>query len=63
MSPYRLPASHCYTGNIILTPSVFSLFLIYLSCFLVVVVYMFMKVEVFTFGIWMVRRCFLCAVE
>jgi hypothetical protein len=36
---------------------VFSLFLIYLSCFLAVVVYMFMKVEIFTFGIWMVSRC------
>ena len=41
-------------GNIILTPSVFVLFLIYLVCFVAVVVYMFSKVELFSFGIWMV---------
>jgi hypothetical protein len=57
ITPHRYHVS-CYSaGNIILTPSVFSLFLIYLSCFLAVVVYMFMKVEIFTFGIWMVSRC------
>ena len=43
-------------GNIVLTPSVFNLFLIYLSGFLAVVVYMFTKVELFSFGIWMVRH-------
>jgi hypothetical protein len=43
------------TGNIILTPTVFSLFLIYLSGFCVVAIYMATKVQVFTFGIWMVR--------
>ena len=43
-------------GNIVLTPSVFTLFLIYLSGFLSVTIYMFMKVEVFSFGIWMVSR-------
>jgi hypothetical protein len=34
---------------------VFSLFLIYLSGFCVVAIYMATKVQVFTFGIWMVR--------
>jgi amino acid transporter len=41
-------------GNIILTPTVFELFVIYLSGFLAVVIYMSTKVEVFSFGIWMV---------
>jgi amino acid transporter len=41
-------------GNIILTPTVFELFVIYLSGFLAVALYMSTKVEVFSFGIWMV---------
>jgi amino acid transporter len=43
-------------GNIILTPGVFYLFLAYLSGFLVVVWYMFTRVEILSFGIWMVRK-------
>jgi hypothetical protein len=43
-------------GNIVLTPEVFTLFLAYLSGFLAVVIYMFSRVELLTFGIWMVGR-------
>jgi hypothetical protein len=55
--PAYILMSHCcvHAGNIILTPTVFSLFLIYLSGFCVVAIYMATKVQVFTFGIWMVR--------
>jgi hypothetical protein len=56
-------SSSC-AGNIILTPTVFSLFLIYLSGFCVVAIYMATKVQVFTFGIWMVRsRTSSCSVS
>lgn len=46
----------CRTGNIVLTPVVFTLFLEYLSGFVAVVTYMFMKVEVFSYAIWMVSQ-------
>ena len=46
------------TGNIVLTPEVFNLFLIYLAGFIGVAAYMFMKVELFSFGIWMVGNIF-----
>jgi amino acid transporter len=41
-------------GNIVLTPQVFTFFLVYLSGYLAVVIYMFARVEVLSFGIWMV---------
>jgi amino acid transporter len=41
-------------GNIILTTGVFTLFLAYLSGFAAVVMYMFCRVDILTFGIWMV---------
>ena len=44
---------HCI-GNIALTPSVFYLFLAYLSGFVFVVVCMFMRVEIIRFVVWMV---------
>lgn len=46
--------SFVFLGNIVLTPEVFNLFLIYLAGFVGVTAYMFMKVELFSFGIWMV---------
>ncbi len=45
-----------WVGNITLTPYVFYLFLAYLSVFVAVVSYMFLRVEILSFGIWMVRK-------
>jgi amino acid transporter len=42
-------------GNITLTPKVFILFLIYLVAFSAVCAYMFLRVDLFSFAIWMVR--------
>ena len=49
-------------GNIVLTPQMFNLFLCYMTGFLAVVAYMFMKVEIFSFGIWMVSILYLVPV-
>ncbi len=46
-------------GNIILTPTIFTLFLAYLSGFLSVCMYMFYRVAVLSCGIWMVSISFL----
>jgi amino acid transporter len=43
-------------GNIILTPQVFTLFLCYLSGYLAVVIYMFSRVELMSFFVWMVSN-------
>jgi amino acid transporter len=41
-------------GNIVLTPGVFYIFLAYLSGFLLVLGYMFYRVEILSFQVWMV---------
>jgi amino acid transporter len=48
-------------GNIVLTPGVFYLFLAYLSGFLLVIWYMFFRVEILSFQIWMVRFVLYCS--
>jgi amino acid transporter len=45
-----------WIGNIILTPQVFAVFLCYLSGYVAVVIYMFCRVELLSFTIWMVSQ-------
>jgi amino acid transporter len=44
-----------FLGNVVLTPDVFVWFLVYLSALIVIVAYMFFRVEFLGFAIYMVR--------
>lgn len=46
-----------FIGNCVLNPDVFVWFLIYLSGLMVIVAYMFYRIELLSFAIWMVRSC------